>query len=144
MTAVRSRRLALGLARLDAVLRQDLSADVGWRELLVSMAVAGAVHGAVLGGHAGRAGQIVTSAYYVTKMILAPANRVDPRIVRFRSDQPNEVAEVVLGNSITLTPGTLTLQIRDGHFVVHALTKAGAQDIVNGDMDRRVAELRRL
>jgi multicomponent Na+:H+ antiporter subunit E len=47
-----------------------------------------------------------------------------------------------VGNSITLTPGTLTIKIDDGHFVVHALTEAGARDILSGEMDRRVAALR--
>ena len=65
--------------------------------------------------------QIVTSAVYVTRLILGPIEKVDPRIFAFRSDQPNEVAAVTLGNSITLTPGTLTLDIDDDVYWIHAL-----------------------
>jgi len=86
-------------------------------------------------------GQIVSSGIYVTKLILAPSSRVDPRIVRFRCDQPNEVAEVLLGNSITLTPGTLTLDIHDDEFVIHALDQGVADGVLSGVMQRRVARL---
>ena len=69
--------------------------------------------------------------------------RLYPQLRRdvVRTDHPVDLA--ILGNSITLTPGTLTLQIRDGHFTVHALTESGADDLMSGEMDRRVSELRR-
>jgi len=85
--------------------------------------------------------QIISSAVYVTKLILAPAGRIDPRIVRFHTDQPNEVAEVVLGNSITLTPGTLTLDIHDDEFVIHALDQEVTDGLLAGTMQRRVARM---
>ena len=88
--------------------------------------------------------EIVKSSLQVTRVVMHPKLPVSPTVVEFDATTTHPVDQAILGNSITLTPGTLTLQIRDGHFVVHALTKAGAQDIVNGDMDRRVAELRRL
>jgi len=50
---------------------------------------------------------------------------------------------VLLGNSITLTPGTLTLDLHDGVLRVHTLTEAGARDLMSGEMDRRVAGLYR-
>ena len=85
--------------------------------------------------------QIVVSAVYVTRMIVAGESRIDPRIVTFRSDQPNEVAQVVLGNSITLTPGTLTLDIHDDEYVIHALDQGVADSLLNGAMQNRVAKL---
>jgi multicomponent Na+:H+ antiporter subunit E len=85
--------------------------------------------------------QIISSAVYVTRLILAPPSRLDPRILRFRCDQPNEVAEVVLGNSITLTPGTLTLDIHDDEFVIHCLDQGVADGVLAGTMQRRVARL---
>jgi len=85
--------------------------------------------------------QIVVSAVYVTRMIVAGESRIDPRIVRFRSDQPNEVAQVVLGNSITLTPGTLTLDIHDDEYVIHALDQGVADGLLNGAMQNRVAQM---
>jgi len=85
--------------------------------------------------------QIVSSAAYVTRLILAPRERVDPRLVYFRCKLPNEVADVVLGNSITLTPGTLTLDIDDDEFVIHALDQGVADGVLSGTMQRRVAEM---
>lgn len=83
--------------------------------------------------------QIVVSAVYVTKLTLIGEEDVDPCVVRFRSDQPNEVAQVTLGNSITLTPGTLTLDIHDDEFVIHALDRRSADGLLAGDMQQRVA-----
>jgi multicomponent Na+:H+ antiporter subunit E len=83
--------------------------------------------------------QIVVSAVYVTKLTLVGEEEIDPCIVRFRSDQPNEIAQVTLGNSITLTPGTLTLDIHDDEYVIHALDRRSADGVLTGDMQRRVA-----
>jgi multicomponent Na+:H+ antiporter subunit E len=49
----------------------------------------------------------------------------------------------LLGNSITLTPGTLTLDVYEGRLLVHALTPEGAETLRRGEMQRRVAALRK-
>ena len=49
----------------------------------------------------------------------------------------------ILGNSITLTPGTLTLDVYEGRLLVHALTPEGAESLRRGEMQRRVAALRK-
>ncbi|MHC4938527.1 MAG: Na+/H+ antiporter subunit E [Planctomycetota bacterium] len=85
--------------------------------------------------------QIVVSALYVTKLTLAGQRKIDPHLVRFRSEQPNEVAQVILGNSITLTPGTLTLEIEGDEYIIHALDQHSADGLLSGDMSRRVAGL---
>jgi len=85
--------------------------------------------------------QIVQSAVYVTRVILADPARVDPRIFSFRCDQPNEVAQVTLANSITLTPGTLTLAIEGDKYVVHALDQHSEAGVLTGEMQRRVAKM---
>ncbi len=83
--------------------------------------------------------QIIVSAAYVTKLILAPSERLDPRLVHFHCELPNELAQVVLGNSITLTPGTVTIDVTGSTFTVHALTPASADDLRSGKMDREAA-----
>ena len=85
--------------------------------------------------------QIVQSAVYVTRIILADPTRVHPRIFTFRCDQPNEVAQVTLANSITLTPGTLTLAIEGDQYVVHALDQHSETGVLTGEMQRRVAKI---
>jgi multicomponent Na+:H+ antiporter subunit E len=47
-----------------------------------------------------------------------------------------------LANSITLTPGTLALDLHNGTIKVHTLTEAGAQELLSGEMNRRVDALR--
>jgi multicomponent Na+:H+ antiporter subunit E len=48
---------------------------------------------------------------------------------------------VTLANSITLTPGTITMDIEDGEFIVHALSERVAVDLLSGDMENRVAHI---
>lgn len=85
--------------------------------------------------------QMLASGLYVAYLSLHPRCPVAPLLLRFRSHQPNLSAQVVLGNSITLTPGTLTIEIRDGELTVHALTERSADGFLEGSMPRRVARL---
>lgn len=86
--------------------------------------------------------QMLLSAIHVARVILRPgADRLDPRLIAFRSEQPSVVQSVLFANSITLTPGTLTLDLRDGRYLVHALTADTAADLLSGDMAGRVSRL---
>lgn len=86
--------------------------------------------------------EVFKSSIQVTRLVLSPGLPISPTVVEFDSQCDHMADQAVLGNSITLTPGTLTLQINDGHFIVHSLTREGAKDIDNGEMDRRVYALR--
>jgi len=85
--------------------------------------------------------EIVLSNLSVAKVILTPSLPIEPRILQVRASQQSEVAQVIYANSITLTPGTVTLDVRDGQFLVHALTTDSAEGLLSGEMDRRVAAL---
>ena len=65
---------------------------------------------------------------------------IDPKIVRFKSKLKKDIARVTLANSITLTPGTITVRCEDGEFYVHALDKVSASDLP-GKMEERVAKV---
>ena len=86
--------------------------------------------------------EVLRSSLDVTRIVLSPKLPISPTVAEFETSCKLATDRALLGNSITLTPGTLTIQIADGHFVVHALTEAGARDILAGEMDRRVAALR--
>ena len=86
-------------------------------------------------------GQILMSALHVAGVVLHPRMPVSPRVVRFRSDQPNDVARMLLANSITLTPGTLTIEVDGDEFTVHALTRATARSLLDGTMQAKVTRL---
>ena len=86
--------------------------------------------------------EIVISSLQVTRIILSRDMPISPTLVKVKAKARGEVPEVLFGNSITLTPGTLTTDIDEhGELTVHALTKEGADGVVNGDMNDRVAAL---
>ena len=82
--------------------------------------------------------QIVLANLHVAYLIVNP-KAIDPQIVRFKTKLKSEFSMVTLGNSITLTPGTITMDIVDGEFFVHALSKKVADDLLGGEMERRIA-----
>lgn len=67
---------------------------------------------------------------------------IDPKVVRFRFRADNPMASVILANSITLTPGTVTMNVTDdGVYEIHALTVGAAADVLDGGMQKKVADL---
>jgi multicomponent Na+:H+ antiporter subunit E len=85
--------------------------------------------------------EIVLSNVSVAKVILTPSLPIRPRILRVQASQKTDVGRVTYANSITLTPGTITLDVRDGVLLVHALTTESAEGLLSGEMDRRVSRL---
>jgi len=83
--------------------------------------------------------EILKSAVEVSKIVLDPRLPASPTVVRFRPRQKTVVGLVTHANSITLTPGTLSIEVGPERFVVHGLTRAGAEAAVDSEMDRRVA-----
>jgi len=82
--------------------------------------------------------EIAKSAWDVTKRILHPALPISPVLVRLKAGQHSDVGRVIYANSITLTPGTITMELEGDDILVHALTREGAESLLGGDMDRRV------
>jgi len=85
--------------------------------------------------------EMVLSAVFVGRAILNPSRHVDPGLICFYTDQPCVAASVVLANSITLTPGTLTIDLHENTYLVHALSPGTASDLLAGGMPARVARL---
>ncbi len=57
----------------------------------------------------------------VIRIILSPKMEIEPALIRFHADLKSETSWVALANSITLTPGTYTVELEDGNYVVQAL-----------------------
>lgn len=87
-------------------------------------------------------GQIIRSSLDVTRIVLDPKLPISPTIVDLEAESPHPFDQVVLGNSITLTPGTLTIDVYADVLKVHALTEDGAREILAGEMRRRVNGVR--
>mgnify|MGYP001267923253 CR=1 FL=1 len=77
----------------------------------------------------------------VTRRILSPRLPISPGIVQIEAGQKTALGQVIYANSITLTPGTVAVDVGEGHILVHALTRESADDLATGDMDRRVTAL---
>lgn len=84
--------------------------------------------------------EIMKSAWAVTKIILSPriADAISPTMTRVVASQHTPTGVVTYANSITLTPGTITVGVRGNMLTVHALTRDGADDLEGGGMDDRV------
>jgi multicomponent Na+:H+ antiporter subunit E len=87
--------------------------------------------------------EIAKSGWQVTRIILDPRLPISPTFVRFKPSQTSTVALATHANSITLTPGTITVEAEHDGFLVHALTREGAQAVVDSEMDRRVSRMER-
>ena len=87
--------------------------------------------------------EIAKSNIEVSKIILSGKLNIDPVMIRLKAGQSTEMGQVIYGNSITLTPGTITVDIDDGELLVHALTQSGAEGLHEGEMDRRITALER-
>jgi len=84
--------------------------------------------------------QIVLSTLHVTFLALHPKmiDKIDPTIVTFKTKLKSNIARVALANSITLTPGTITIRIEDDVFYVHAISRKAAAGLP-GEMEDRLA-----
>jgi multicomponent Na+:H+ antiporter subunit E len=87
--------------------------------------------------------EIVKSGWEVSGLILHPRLPISPTLVRVQATQKTDLGRTVFANSITLTPGTLSVDVARGEILVHALTREGAASLAEGAMDRRVTEFER-
>lgn len=84
--------------------------------------------------------EIAKSAIAVAWIIVDPRLPISPRLIRTKASQRTAVGIATYANSITLTPGTITVEVnrREHEFLVHALTRDSAAGLEEGSMDRRV------
>ncbi|MDO9225699.1 MAG: Na+/H+ antiporter subunit E [Pseudomonadota bacterium] len=85
--------------------------------------------------------EIMLSAWDVSKRVLHPRLPISPTLVEFTPSQKTDLGLVIHANSITLTPGTISVEVEPGRFLVHALTREGAAGLAGSEMDRRCSEL---
>jgi multicomponent Na+:H+ antiporter subunit E len=85
--------------------------------------------------------QILMSNLHVASLVLRRKMPINPQVLTFKTKLETDISCVALANSITLTPGTITMDIRDGVFYVHALSKKVADELQAGAMEDRVAHI---
>jgi multicomponent Na+:H+ antiporter subunit E len=84
--------------------------------------------------------QVVLANLHVAYLVLRPT-AIRPQIIRVKTRLSGDLAKTILGNSITLTPGTITMDIQDDELIVHALSEKVARELADGEMERRVARI---
>lgn len=87
--------------------------------------------------------EIVRSNMAVARIILRRDMRISPTIIRFRARPRTDLGRFILANSITLTPGTVTTDIKGDELEVYGLVTGFVEGLAGGEMDRRVAALER-
>lgn len=82
--------------------------------------------------------RVLKSGIHVSRLILDPSLPIAPRLVHHKTKLTSDGEIVVLGNSITLTPGTVTVEVRPGELIVHALDAESIKGLESGEFDAKV------
>ncbi len=85
--------------------------------------------------------EIVKANLDVARRVLDPKLPIHPVLIRLQASQKSELGHVIYANSITLTPGTVSVDVSGATIHVHAITKAMAEGVETGEMDRRVTQM---
>jgi multicomponent Na+:H+ antiporter subunit E len=85
--------------------------------------------------------QIVLANLRVIRIVWSPKLPIDPCMVEVPCSLKNHISRATYANSITLTPGTVTIDVGPDKLLVHALTAKDAEDLASGDMERRIRPL---
>jgi len=85
--------------------------------------------------------RIIMANLQVAYIVIQPKLPIDPVLLLFRTKMRKSIAQVTLANSITLTPGTITVSLEDGRYVVHTLEPKLAQELVDAVMQNKIAKV---
>lgn len=83
-------------------------------------------------------GEVVRANWAVTKIVLSPKMPIKQHLFLVPVTQKTELGKMLFANSITLTPGTITVRVKDDRFLVHALSFSQDDHAATADMDARV------
>jgi len=83
--------------------------------------------------------EIAKANWAVTKIILSPKMPLRQHFFSIDYSQNTDLGQVIFANSITLTPGTITIETEPGSFLVHAVAYSDGDLDALADMDRRVS-----
>ena len=85
--------------------------------------------------------KIIQSSLHLTKLILHPALPIDPKLISVESKLNHHAAVVLFGNSVTLTPGTITAEVDRNKLIVHAIDKVSGEDLESKQMESKIADI---
>jgi multicomponent Na+:H+ antiporter subunit E len=82
--------------------------------------------------------EIIVSNLKVCLYIITPNKKINPEIIKIKSRQNSEFANVLYANSITLTPGTVTIDVDKNNFTVHTLDTQFKESLEKNIMDEKI------
>lgn len=84
---------------------------------------------------------IIEANIDVAKIVLSPKMPITPTLVEFKVNLKKDLSKVIFANSITLTPGTLTIDLEDDVYLVHGLTRKHATNVIGWHMALKLMEM---
>ncbi len=85
--------------------------------------------------------ELILANISVVKHIWLGNHSISPALTTVKASQKTDVGKVIYANSITLTPGTITVDLVGDRITVHALSQDNIQALETGEMDRRVSQV---
>ncbi len=85
--------------------------------------------------------EIILANVEIAYLVLNPKSLIDPQLVHFKNDLKTDLGIVTLAHSITLTPGTVTVDANREEFIIHAIWQKSAEGIIGGEMQRKVKKI---
>ena len=85
--------------------------------------------------------QIVLANIDLVYLTLHPKLPIAPRIISIKNEYKTDIGKVTFANSITLTPGTVTIEVNKNEFIVHAISKESAESLITGKMQARIKKI---
>jgi len=85
--------------------------------------------------------RIVMANIQVALLVMHPRMPIEPGLLLFHTTMKKDISLVTLGNSITLTPGTVTVDLENGNYIVHTLKPHLAEELVNAVVQNKIARV---
>ena len=85
--------------------------------------------------------EIFKANWQVLRLIWSPRLEVEPELHTFRTKVKSDFGKAILANSITLTPGTITVHVRDDLFMVHCLDRELADGLEDSEFEQRLEKM---
>ena len=84
---------------------------------------------------------VFRSAVHVARVVVDPRLPISPRLITCRTGLRREISRIAFAQSVSLTPGTLTVDMDGGTFLVHCLDEQSAARILSGELERQLARV---
>lgn len=85
--------------------------------------------------------EVFQSAVHVARIVVDPRLPIRPRLIVCRTRLEREVSRVAFANAVSMTPGTLTVDIDGGTFLIHCLDEETAAHLLSGALERKIAQV---